>query len=235
MRKFTFLAAALAFVAGGANAQIEFVHNDEIVENGATVVITELHALSETYFQVKSDVMLKNIGEEETDYTLTITLQENNTSEEFSCCGFGTCVSLNLGIPLKNTGTLYSNELKDPQVDVQGFWDPANAAQAVFLYELTYGDVTKTITVEIDYDPTVSIDDVNAEKSVFVADNEVVYSFDAPAARQLNVYSVTGALVKQEVLETAGTVSLNALGKGIYLYEVVENGERVSAHKCVVR
>ena len=120
-------------------------------------------------------------------------------------------------------------------MDVQGLWDPANAAQAVFLYELTYGDVTKTITVEIDYDPTVSIDDVNAEKSVFVAGNQVVYSFDAPAARQLNVYSVTGALVKQEVLESAGTVSLNALGKGIYLYEVVENGERVAARKCVVR
>ena len=76
---------------------------------------------------------------------------------------------------------------------------------------------------------------MNAEKSVFVAGNQVVYSFDAPAARQLNVYSVTGALVKQEALESAGMVSLQALGKGIYLYEVVENGERVAARKCVVR
>ncbi len=122
----------------------------------------------------------------------------------------------------------------DPQVHSLYAWTE-DTGHSVVRFELSYGDVTKTVTAEINYDASVSIDDVNAEKSVFVAGNQVVYSFDVPAARQLNVYSVTGALVKQEVLETAGTVSLNALGKGIYLYEVVENGERVAAHKCVVR
>ena len=234
MRKFTFL-AALAFVAGGANAQIEFVHNDEIVEDGATVVITELHALSETYFQVKSDVMLKNTGTEAVEYTLSVTTLKNSAALQFSCCGYGTCQFLEIGMPRTYSSTIGPGEEFDPQVDIQNPWNPADAVQATLRYELTYGDVTKTVTAEVNYDPTVSIDDVNAEKSVFVAGNQVVYSFDAPAARQLNVYSVTGALVKQEALESAGMVSLQALGKGIYLYEVVENGERVAARKCVVR
>ena len=140
-----------------------------------------------------------------------------------------------MGIPMVKSASIFPNETMALDVHTMQPWNPAEAGHSVVRYELTYGDVTKTVTAEINYDPTVSIADVDATKSVFVANNQVVYSFDAPAARQLNVYSVTGALVKQEVLETAGTVSLNALGKGIYLYEVVENGERVAARKCVVR
>lgn len=227
MRKFTFL-AALAFGALGVNAQdIEFVHNDEILENGAEIEVTELH---DSY--LSPAIMLRNTGTEVLDYELSVTILEG---ELLPYCGVdGTCIFPKLGVPMVKSSTAGPGMEIDPQVHSLYAWTE-DTGHSVVRYELTYGDVTKTVTAEINYDASVSISDVNAEKSVFVADNQVVYSFDAPAARQLNVYSVTGALVKQEALESAGTVSLNALGKGIYLYEVVENGERVAAHKCVVR
>ena len=233
MRKFTFL-AALAFVAGGAGAQsVDFVHNDEIVVDGATVDVTELYNLSGDYYYLNPEVNLRNTGEEAVDFTVSVT---NVEGELLAFCGIdGSCVAPMPGVPVEKSGTIHPNETIDLDVHTMAFWNPAEAGYSKVSYELTYGDVMKTVTAVVDYDPTVSIDDVNAAKSVFVAGNQVVYSFDAPAARQLNVYSVTGALVKQEALESAGTVSLNALGKGIYLYEVVENGERVAAHKCVVR
>lgn len=233
MRKFTFL-AALAFVAGGAGAQsVDFVHNDEVVADGATVEVTELYNLSGDYYYLNPEVNLRNTGEEAVDFTVSVT---NVEGELLAFCGIdGSCVAPMPGVPVEKSGTIHPNETIDLDVHTMAFWNPAEAGYSKVSYELTYGDVMKTVTAVVDYDPTVSIDDVNAAKSVFVADNQVVYSFDAPAARQLNVYSVTGALVKQEALESAGTVSLNALGKGIYLYEVVENGERVAARKCVVR
>ena len=232
MRKFTFL-AALALMAGGASAQsVDFVHNDEVLADGATVKVTELYNLSGDYYYLNPEVNLRNTGEEAVDFTLAVS---NLEGELLAFCGMGGCVAPMPGVPVEKSGTIHPNETIDLEVHTMAFWNPAEAGYSKVSYELTYGDVTKTVTAEVDYDPTVSIDDVNAEKSVFVAGNQVVYSFDAPAARQLNVYSVTGALVKQEALESAGMVSLQALGKGIYLYEVVENGERVAARKCVVR
>ena len=55
------------------------------------------------------------------------------------------------------------------------------------------------------------------------------------ANRQLNIYNVTGSLVKSVSLETEGTVAINSLNKGVYIYEVKENGKRIAAHKCVIR
>ncbi len=233
MRKFTCL-AALAFVAGGAWAQgVDFVHEDEVVADGATVEVTDLYNLSGDYYYLNPEIDIRNTGDAEVDVTVTVA---NLEGELLAFCGVdGNCIAPTPGVPMVKSGTIFPGETMHLDVHTMNFWDPAEAGYSKVSYELTYGDVTKTVTAVVDYDPSVSIDDVNAANAVFVADNQVVYSFDAPAARQLNVYSVTGALVKQEALESAGTVSLNALGKGIYLYEVVENGERVAAHKCVVR
>lgn len=233
MRKFTFL-AALALMAGGAWAQsVDFVHNDEVLADGATVEVTELYEFSAGYYQLNPEINLRNNGDAEVEFTLTVS---NLEGELLVFCGVdGSCIAPMPGVPMVKSGTIFPGETMLLDVHTLQPWNLEEAGYSKVSYELTYGDVTKTVTAVVDYDPSVSIDDVNAANAVFVADNQVVYSFDAPAARQLNVYSVTGALVKQEALESAGTVSLNALGKGIYLYEVVENGERVSAHKCVVR
>lgn len=240
MKKFTFI-AALAFLTWGANAQtLEFTHEGEVVPDGTELEIKEYKVLQEGVLgQMDGEVFIKNTGTADVEASLTIRVIEG---EDIGYCHFmdgtGTCTTIASGNSLTRTRTMKAGEEHDPEVHALGFIHMANpqAFYSVVEYKLEYGSTTKTITVKLNYDPeAASISSTKVGNSIFQAGNELSYSFDKAASRQLNIYSVTGAKVKNLTLENAGTVSLANLNKGIYLYEVVENGKRVAAHKCVVR
>lgn len=247
MRKFTFI-AALAFCAMGANAQtVEFVRDGQVLEDGAIVSVTDTIV---TYigeyqgkifisYQLDAEILVRNSGSESQNASLTINVKDGKS---VGYCGFGTttCTFVEVGAPVKRTTDIPAGIVVNPDVHfgpydiIDGNFNqtPINS---VIEYKLEYGSTTKTVTVNFNYDPSTAINSVNANANIFQSGNELNYSFDKVGNHQLNVYNVTGSLVKKQALETAGTVALDNLNKGVYIYEVTENGKRIAAHKCVIR
>lgn len=248
MRKFTFI-AALAFCAMGANAQtVEFVRDGQVLEDGATVSVTdtivtyiqEYKGQIITTYQVDAEILVRNSGSEDQNASLTITVKDGDA---IGFCGFGqeSCVSVTKTEPLTRTTTVPAGESLDPAVHTNpdfmydGDFSKAKAFNSIVEYKIVYGSTTKMVTVNFNFEPSTAINSVNANVNIFQSGNELNYSFDKVGNHQLNVYNVTGSLVKKQALETAGTVALDNLNKGVYIYEVTENGKRITAHKCVIR
>lgn len=239
MRKLT-LMAVWALASLGLNAQeLNFVHEGKVLENGATVRVEAMKELGGGYGNIDAEVFVQNAGATDVEASLKIEVTEGET---IGFCHFmestGTCMAVAAGKSLTRTRTMKAGETHDPEVHSMMSYKLDNATlkfQSTVVYTLTYGSTSKSVTVELDYDAATSITASNVKPELFVAGQELRYNFDKAADRWLNIYSITGSLVKRLPLETAGSVSLSNLNKGVYLYEVVENGQRVAAHKCVLR
>lgn len=99
------------------------------------------------------------------------------------------------------------------------------------------GKLERTFYMVYYEDVQAGIDGVEAQsESVKFADNVCHYNFSVEAPRTLNVYGVDGKLAYQSVLSAAqGSVSLNGLQKGAYVYSVVENGKKANSGKLLVK
>lgn len=84
-------------------------------------------------------------------------------------------------------------------------------------------------------DPATGIGNATAEgKSVKWNGNALVYNFAAAANRSMQVYAADGKLVKSApVLSQSGSVSLDGLQGGVYIYSLTENGKKVEGGKIV--
>lgn len=236
MRKFT-LIAALAFSVMGVNAQeLNFVRGGEVIKDGTTLEVKELTETNPGFGKLDAELFVQNAGTEDQEATLTISVLDGS---DIGFCGFGSqCIMVIKGEPKARTRIMKAGETNDPQVHTMQPFKMNDSSVKFYSkveYKLTYGSTIKTVIVDFNYGDAASISTVYGESNVYVADNALQYSFGNAANRSLNIYSITGALVKSEVLENAGTVSLNNLNKGVYLYEIMQNGNRVAAHKCVIR
>ncbi len=240
MRKFT-LIAALAFSVMGINAQeLNFVREGEVVKDGATLEVKSMKETNPGFGKFDAELLVQNAGTEDQEATLTISVLDGS---DIAFCGFGngketTCLMVSKEEPQTRKRTMKAGETNDPEVHTLAplkMNDSSVKFYSKVEYKLTYGSTTKTVIVDFNYGDAASMSTVYGESNVYVADNALQYSFGNAANRSLNIYSITGALVKSEVLENAGTVSLNNLNKGVYLYEIMQNGKRIAAHKCVIR
>lgn len=240
MKKFTLVVAMLALTTLGLNAQeLNFVHEGKVLENGATVRVESYRDQGYGYCMFDAAVFVQNAGTTDVEASLKV---EVTAGESIGYCHFmegdAKCMAVAAGKSLTRTRTMKAGETHNPEVHSLTTYKVDNATlkfQSTVVFTLTYGSTTKSVTVEFDYDATTSISASTVKPELFVAGQELRYSFDNAADRWLNIYSITGSLVKRLPLETAGSVSLCNLNKGVYLYEVVENGQRVAAHKCVLR
>lgn len=99
------------------------------------------------------------------------------------------------------------------------------------------GKVERTFYMAYFEDVAAGIDGVEAQaENVKFADNVCHYNFAVAAPRTLNVYGVDGKLAHQSVISAEqGSVSLNSLQKGTYVYSVVENGKNVNTGKLIIK
>lgn len=241
MKKIT-LIAALAFGAMGINAQeLNFVREGNVVPDGTVLEVTTPKDKGGGFGEMNAELFVQNPGSDDVKAELTISVLEG---EGIAYCHFmdgmmGTCMVVNKDKPLARTRTMKAGETHDPEVhNLVPFKldDEKFKFNSTVEFKLVYGGTTKKVTVKYNYNPGgSSISSVYGENNVYVADNALQYAFDKAANRSLNIYSITGSLVKSEVLDNAGSVALDNLNKGVYLYEIMENGKRIAAHKCVIR
>ena len=248
MRKFTLFAAMLLSYGVSFAQTVEFVRNGEVLADGTTIKVSEIHDS-----EMSPEVLVRNSSGEEVVTVLKITTVKKGEVGFCGYCGFGTeCVNVGEGQPVARGVNLSAGETVDPAIHWQGVRGENPIVDAIVKYELKTGGVLEynkdtgtisvvdegntvsTITVNFNNDPT-SINSLDANANVYFSGNEFSYHFNDVANRQLNIYNVTGSLVKSVSLETEGTVAINNLNKGVYIYEVKENGKRLAAHKCVIR
>lgn len=233
MRKFTLL-AALLFSCGFTFAQnLVFMHEGKVIPNGEEFTTSNYDAGK---FAINPEIVVTNQDNENVTASLKVILMGDPIGGFIGYCGFGTelCAPVNVGAPVSRTTTIGAGQSVNPDVELQG---PAEDVNAKVILELSVGDkLISTITINfVRGIYATSINSVNANSNLTLIGNELSYRFDNVANRQLNIYNVTGSKVKSEMLETEGTVVIDKLNKGIYIYEVVENGKRIAAHKCVIR
>lgn len=241
MRRFTLFAALLLLCSVSFAQSFDFVLNGNVIADGTILNIKEAKPMFYNgeptgQLQLESEVLVKNMGDIEGEASLTVTYKGG---DNISYCGFGlgTCMLLNSVNPeARRTATIAANRELDPEVHAGNSFSEDEPVVIVSSceFKLVYGATTKTITLNFNNDPT-SINSLEANANVYFSGNEFSYHFNDVANRQLNIYNVTGSLVKSVSLETEGTVAINNLNKGVYIYEVKENGKRIAAHKCVIR
>lgn len=113
------------------------------------------------------------------------------------------------------------------------------------------GNVTVKVDVTCDGDPVLtfyemyyydgtavpaSIANANSDNALRFSGNSFNYSFDTTAPRTFKVFGVDGKLVKSEALSTQnGTLNMDGLNRGAYIYQLTENGKRTKSGKFIVK
>ena len=233
---FTLVFCVLA--AFTASAQIEIVKDGKVVKDGETIEFfaTEDNFGTEEepwYFVTCSptEPMIVNKGAK--DANVNVLVEKENASDEFSWCILNSCKPFS-GASMSQSFSLKAGAKEGLQLHAEGYEAGQYTSRVVHVTVSANGQ-TQKITIKYTYakDPT-GIESTQADR-VAVANKQLSYSFSSNADRQLNVYGVSGRLVKSESLSQNGVVALNDLHRGVYIYEITANGKRTSAHKFVIK
>lgn len=226
-----------ALAAFTAKAQVEFIHNGEVVEDGATI---EFHAEIQDFGGglmfvecAPDEPFVKNVGASDTKIIVTVEKLQPET-DKFTWCGITSSCS-----PMKD-----SKEVREGTL-------AAGAQSALALHadfeEGTYTTYTakvtvkagltssRTIYIKFIYGETDGIDATTMTDKVNVSGKTLSFDFANDAQRTLNIYGVSGRLVKSVKVGQNGNIALHSLPRGIYIYEVKVNGKRSQTHKFVIR
>jgi hypothetical protein len=245
MKKFFTLCAAMmmtAAVFAQEETTFSFVHDNQVVANGGTVNITSIESTSIDLgsgmivyaYQYNSHLYAKN----NTDATVSLvaTIEEITSNEGgpyVGICAGGKCS--NLSATMKSTSKtvdIAAGQTLDLEIEalgtstmlwseVQAFENSYNSSTRVSLQLQGDPDDITTITLNMGKSFESGIANVANTNKVALHGRTLNYKFANAGTRTLRVYNVSGAAVMSQKLNgTAGTVQLNNLPAGIYIYKV---------------
>ena len=112
----------------------------------------------------------------------------------------------------------------------------ATAVVKVSVMYVDQPETTISVTLKMTNDPSeAGVSAVKASHSINVANGTLNYAFANAAQRTINLYAMSGQMVKSiSTAKASGAVELAGLRTGIYLYRVVENGKTLCG-KLIVR
>lgn len=231
---FTLLFCALTAFA--ANAQVEFIHNGGSVAEGATI---EFHAevldFGDGFCLVECSPdapFVRNAGTSEAKVTVTVT-KTNAASDRLTWCGItSSCMPIN-GESETRSCTLGAGE----QTALALHGDFTEGVYGTYTAKVTAKaglSGSKTIYIKFVYSEENNIENTVADR-LYVSGKTLNYSFGNDDQHTINLYSVSGRLVKSAKVSQKGNLSLSSLNRGVYIYEVVTNGKRQQAHKFVIK
>ena len=112
----------------------------------------------------------------------------------------------------------------------------ATAVVKVSVMYVDQPETTISVTLKMTNDPSeAGVSAVMASHSINVANGTLNYAFANAAQRTINLYAMSGQMVKSiSTAKASGAVELAGLRTGIYLYRVVENGKTLCG-KLIVR
>ena len=234
MKKIFTLLSIIA-LALGVNAQkLTFAVDGVSVANGSTVVYKTLdpdwEAIGGILFAPKVTVST------DADATITVTGKET-TGKVFSMCFGGNCQTAN---EVTKQQTLSANESVDIQFDAgqEDLFNVDIKTYTVNLRAYVSGKESEGafFTIICSNDPEVGgVNVVEVANRVLVSNGVLHYAFSSSSARTISIYALTGQKLGQYAVNSAtGTISLQDMPKGMYLYRIQSSGKPV-AGKILVK
>lgn len=234
---FTLMAAAAASMSmWGADAQLYF--GDKPVQNGATYEVG--YTLNEVddelmgkIYEVTQDSHLYFHADPGTEVALVVELLSTGVTGLQVCSVDGECTMLPTaqgGMTVTKSGPL-KEAVSSAMIDKksEGYGEMPELQQIDVKVTCTFaGQDPVNVIVKMLASPQSGLKSA-ALGSDFVkaaAGNVLNYSVSSP--RTLSLYAITGNLVAKYQLESAGSVNISALPKGIYIYtDGTHNGKVV--------
>ena len=210
-----------------ASAQLSFTMDGNTIENGATITSSKLQpSLAEMGFVMfKPDVFVSS--EKAGNVTVEVKALDGRS---VSLCFGGNCIN---GKNLSKSKDMTAGESVDIQLEGGGMFITGTQTYKCEVTAYYTSDRSSTIsfTLIMTNDPTVlAVGSIEAENDGVMFDGRTMsYTFAAAAPRTVSLYTVSGKQVAQwNVDAAAGTLSLDNLQNGTYVYAVKGAGTNIS-------
>ena len=210
-----------------ASAQLSFTMDGNTIENGATITSSKLNpSITEFGFVgFKPDVFVNS--EKAGNVTVEVKALDGRG---VSLCFGGTCIN---GKNLSKSKDMTAGESVDIQLEGGGMFITGTQTYKCEVTAYYTSDRSSTIsfTLIMTNDPTVlAVGSIEAENDGVMFDGRTMsYTFAAAAPRTVSLYTVSGKQVaKWNVDAAAGTLSLDNLQNGTYVYAVKGAGTNIS-------
>ena len=210
-----------------ASAQLSFTMDGNTIENGATITSSKVDPMFTELGSVmfKPDVFVNS--EKAGNVTVEVKALDGRS---VSLCFGGNCIS---GKNLSKSKDLTAGESVDIKLEGGGMMVKGTQTYKCEVTAYYTSDRSSTIsfTLIMTNDPTVlAVGSVEAENDGVMFDGRTMsYTFAAAAPRTVSLYTVSGKQVaKWNVDAAAGTLSLDNLQNGTYVYAVKGAGTNIS-------
>ena len=210
-----------------ASAQLSFTMDGNTIENGATITSSKVDPSFAEFGSVmfKPDVFVNS--EKAGNVTVEVKALDGRS---VSLCFGGNCIS---GKNLSKSKDLTAGESVDIKLEGGGMMVKGTQTYKCEVTAYYTSDRSSTIsfTIIMTNDPTVlAVGSIEAENDGVMFDGRTMsYTFAAAAPRTVSLYTVSGKQVAQwNVDAAAGTLSLDNLKKGTYVYAVKGAGTNIS-------
>ena len=210
-----------------ASAQLSFTMDGNTIENGATITSSKVDPMFTELGSVmfKPDVFVNS--EKAGNVTVEVKALDGRG---VSLCFGGICIN---GENLSKSKDMTAGESVDIQLDAGGMMVKGTQTYKCEVTAYYTSDPSSTIsfTIIMTNDPTVlAVGSIEAENDGVMFDGRTMsYTFAAAAPRTVSLYTVSGKQVAQwNVDAAAGTLSLDNLKNGTYVYAVKGAGTNIS-------
>ena len=210
-----------------ASAQLSFTMDGNTIENGATITSSKLDPSFEAmgFVMFKPDVFVSS--EKAGNVTVEV---KSLDGRSVSLCFGGNCIN---GKNLSKSKDMTAGESVDIQLEGGGMFISGTQTYKCEVTAYYTSDRSSTIsfTIIMTNDPTVlAVGSIEAENDGVMFDGRTMsYTFAAAAPRTVSLYTVSGKQVAQwNVDAAAGTLSLDNLKNGTYVYAVKGAGTNIS-------
>ena len=214
-----------------ASAQLSFTMDGNTIENGATITSSKLNpSITEFGFVgFKPDVFVNS--EKAGNVTVEVKALDGRS---VSLCFGGNCIN---GNNLSKSKDMTAGESVDIQLEGGGMFITGTQTYKCEVTAYYTSDRSSTIsfTLIMTNDPTVlAVGSIEAENDgVMFGGRTMSYTFAAATPRTVSLYTVSGKQVAQwNVDAAAGTLSLDNLQNGTYVYAVQGAGTNISGKLC---
>ena len=209
-----------------ASAQLSFTMDGNTIENGATITSSKVDPSFAEFGSVmfKPDVFVSS--EKAGNVTVEVKALDGRS---VSLCFGGNCIP---GTDLTKSTDLAAGASVDIQLEGGGMITGTQTYKCeVTAYYTSDPSSTISFTLIMTNDPTVlAVGSIEAENDGVMFDGRTMsYTFAAAAPRTVSLYTVSGKQVAQwNVDAAAGTLSLDNLKNGTYVYAVKGAGTNIS-------
>ena len=216
---FTLLCSAVFALT--ASAQVEFVLDGKVVENGSTITLHPgLIELGPDFVMVDDMIEAPYIKNTDTESAkLTVKVVRSDMNHHFSWCGITTSCSPMSGMSESRSAVVPAGA--EVALDLHPEFTDGVYATYSATVTASLGGASRTININYVYSENMGVEGTLADAdAVRVAGKTLNFRFATPGTRTVAVYSTDGRKVAEGRVGDAGNLNLSHLQNGVYLYQV---------------